>query len=130
MTAIQQMMLRDGLTILELSGTVNAANGTVTINIPCARNVLQILRVIVNRTVGDATNFGVEIRDSSTGTADDKNRWFYVDSGARIKYDGNPTVTQYINRVNTSLIYVLIPFSGGTAIPQTYEVTIYAVAIR
>ena len=110
-----------------VSPNVNGAAGTC---VPVFTNTIAkglIARILVQRTTGDATDFGIEVRDDASGTADDDNRWFYLASGVRIKYDGGPTYKEYINRDNPMVqtIQVLIPFSGGTVVNQGYTATLW-----
>lgn len=110
-----------------VSPNVLAVAGTC---VPVFTNTIAkglITRMLVQRTTGDATDFGIEVRDDSSGTADDDNRWFYLASGARIKYDAIPGAKEYMNRdaPMAQTIYMLIPFSGGTAVNQGYTATLW-----
>ena len=110
-----------------VSPNVNGAAGTC---VPVFTNTIAkglIARILVQRTTGDAANFGIEVRDDATGTADDDNRWFYLASGARTKYDGIPDSQYYLNRDNpiAQTIQMLIPFTGGTAVNQGYTATLW-----
>jgi len=121
----------ENIRVYQKIGTVNGANGTVSLVFD-AFNIGRIERIVVRRTAGDATDFGIEVRDDNSGTADDDNRWFYLPTAARTKYDGRPDAKDYQNRdtVPVPRFYVLVPFSGGTAINQTYEVTVWARRFR
>lgn len=128
----QDVQALEDYEVVQTSGTVNGASGTVSLTINCGYDVLEIRRVKTIRLAGDATNFGIEIRDDASGTADDDNRWFYLTPAARTTYDGKPDEPEFVNRVSpkNQTIYILVPFSGGTAINQTYEVTLWIKRIR
>ena len=128
----QEVQALEDYVVLQNSGTLEAASGTIPFTIDTGNDILEVRRIKVIRGAGDATNFGIELRDDSSGTADDDNRWYYLTPAARIIYDGTPSNVEYVNRVvpPNRLIYVLIPFSGGTAIPQTYQATLWIKRIR
>jgi hypothetical protein len=117
--------------VYQKSGIVNAAAGTVSLVFD-SFDIGRIERIIARLTGGDATNFGVEVRDDNSGTADDDNRWYYLPPAARTKSDTAPDVKEIQNRdaVMMPRFYVLVPFSGGTAVNQTYEVTVWCRRFR
>lgn len=118
--------------VYQTSGSLNAAAGTVDINPYPLFIQGYIDRIIVRRTAGDATNFGIELRDDLSASADDDNRWFYIASAVRTKYDGIPDAPEFLNREAAEMprLRALLDFSGGTAIVQTYEVSIWGIAYR
>lgn len=121
----------ENIRVYQKNGTVNGAAGTVPLVFDSFL-IGRIERIMVRRTAGDATDFGAEVRDDVSASADDDNRWYYLPPAARIKSDTRPDDTHYQNRdtVPVPRFYVLVPFSGGTAINQTYEVTVWARRFR
>jgi len=128
----QSMQALEDYVVLQTSGMVHNTAGTVSFTLDTGNDVIEIRRMKVIRTTGDAANFGIEIRDDSSGTADDDNRWYYLSVAARAIYDGKPDSVEYVNRMAppNRLIYILIEFSGGTAVDQTYQMTLWIKRIR
>jgi hypothetical protein len=121
----------ENVRVYQKSGTVNGVAGTVSLAFD-SFDIGRIERIIVRRTAGDAGNFGVEVRDDNSGTADDDNRWYYLPPAARTKSDTIPDAKEIQNRDSPTVprFYVLVPFSGGTAVDQTYEVTVWCRRFR
>ena len=121
---------------LQLEGSAVGPANTAVIPIDAGCDILDLHRIKVIRVAGvgpsDATNFSVEIRDDNTGAADDDNRWFYNASAPRTVYDGNPDSVEFVNRMAppNRIIYVIVVFTGGTAVAQTYQATVWIKRIR
>lgn len=126
-----------------VSVTVTGANGDAETLVPIGFRQGILMQVTVELTSGDATDTGINIFEKLNGTAyydetaSNSFEILKVATGARTLYNSRDYFLKFTaredNRPSQSgrkkNVAVLLDFSGGSAIAQTYKITLAGIGV-